>query len=61
MRYRAFLIPAIGILVVLIRIVNPAYPEGMMLAILFMNMLAPLIDHFVVRANIRRRLVRYGA
>lgn len=51
----------IGVLVVLIRVVNPAYPEGMMLAILFMNMLAPLIDHFVVQANIRRRLVRSAA
>ena len=48
----------IGILVVLIRVVNPAYPEGMMLAILFMNMFAPLIDHFVVKANIRRRVAR---
>ena len=51
----------IGVLVVLIRVVNPAYPEGMMLAILFMNMFAPLIDHFVVQANIRRRLVRSAA
>jgi len=48
----------IGILVVLIRCVNPAYPEGMMLAILFMNMFAPLADHFVVQANINRRLAR---
>lgn len=51
----------IGLLVVLIRVVNPAYPEGMMLAILFMNMFAPLIDHFVVRANVRRREARYAA
>ncbi len=50
----------IGSLCVLIRVVNPAYPEGMMLAILFMNLLAPLIDHFVVRANVRRRVVRSG-
>ena len=48
----------IGILCILIRIWNPAYPEGMMLSILFMNIFAPLIDHFVVRANIRRRLKR---
>lgn len=48
----------IGIMVVLVRVVNPAYPEGMMLAILFMNMFAPLIDHFVVQANIKRRLAR---
>jgi len=51
----------IGTLVILIRVVNPAYPEGMMLSILFMNMFAPLIDHFVVRANINRRLARSGA
>jgi Na+-transporting NADH:ubiquinone oxidoreductase subunit B len=51
----------IGLLVILIRVVNPAYPEGMMLAILFMNMFAPLIDHFVVQANISRRLARSGA
>jgi Na+-transporting NADH:ubiquinone oxidoreductase subunit B len=51
----------IGVLCVLIRVVNPAYPEGMMLAILFMNMMAPLLDHFVVRANIRRRVARSGA
>ena len=50
----------IGVLVVLIRCVNPAYPEGMMLAILFMNMFAPLIDHFFVRANVKRRLAHYG-
>jgi len=48
----------IGILVVLIRMVNPAYPEGVMLAILFMNVFAPLIDHFVVQQNIKRRLAR---
>ena len=44
-----------GALAVLIRVVNPAYPEGMMLAILFMNALAPLVDYFVVEANIKRR------
>jgi len=49
---------AIGVLVVLVRCVNPAYAEGMMLAILFMNMFAPLIDHFLVQANIKRRLKR---
>jgi len=49
------------VLAVLIRVVNPAYPEGMMLAILFMNMFAPLIDHYVVRANIQRRLARSAA
>lgn len=49
----------IGILTVLIRVVNPAYPEGMMLAILFMNVFAPLIDHYVVQANIKRRARRF--
>jgi Na+-transporting NADH:ubiquinone oxidoreductase subunit B len=48
----------IGVMVVLVRVVNPAYPEGMMLAILFMNLFAPLFDHFVVQANIQRRLAR---
>ena len=48
----------IGTMVVLIRVVNPAFPEGMMLAILFANLFAPLIDHFVVQANIKRRLAR---
>lgn len=46
----------IGFMVILIRTFNPAYPEGMMLAILFGNVFSPLIDHFVVRANIKRRL-----
>ena len=49
----------IGFMTVLIRVVNPAYPEGIMLAILFANILAPSIDHFVVQANIRRRQRRY--
>ena len=48
----------IGVMVVLIRVVNPAFPEGMMLAILFANLCAPLIDHFVMQANIKRRLAR---
>src|SRR5690606_22298177 len=48
----------IGLLAILIRVVNPAYPEGMMLAILFMNVMAPLIDHYVVQANIKRRMKR---
>jgi len=50
----------IGVMVVLVRVVNPAYPEGMMLAILFMNMFAPLIDYFIVNANIKRRSALYG-
>ncbi|MCB1693620.1 MAG: NADH:ubiquinone reductase (Na(+)-transporting) subunit B [Pseudomonadales bacterium] len=50
----------IGVMCVLIRVVNPAFPEGMMLAILFGNLLAPLIDWFVVQANVRRRLARSG-
>ena len=48
----------IGLMAVLIRVVNPAFPEGIMLAILFGNLFAPLIDHFVVQANIRRRELR---
>jgi len=48
----------IGLFAIMIRVFNPAYPEGMMLAILLMNMLAPLIDHVVVRNNIRKRLKR---
>ena len=51
----------IGVLAILIRVVNPAYPEGMMLAILFMNLFAALIDYFVVQANIKRRKARYAA
>ncbi len=51
----------IGVVVVLIRVVNPAYPEGMMLAILFMNLFSPLLDHFVVQRNIKRRMARYAA
>ena len=49
----------IGFMVVMIRVINPAFPEGMMLAILFGNVFAPLIDHFVVQANIRRRARRH--
>jgi Na+-transporting NADH:ubiquinone oxidoreductase subunit B len=48
----------IGIFAVLLRVVNPAYPEGMMLAILFMNVMAPLIDHYVVQSHIRHRMKR---
>lgn len=48
----------IGVFAILIRCVNPAYPEGMMLSILLMNVFAPLIDHVVVSANIRRRMKR---
>ena len=50
----------IGVMVVLIRVVNPAFPEGMMLSILFANMFAPVIDYFVVQANIRRRVKRHA-
>ena len=51
----------IGVLTVLVRAVNPAYPEGMMLAILFMNLFSALIDYYVVKANIKRRKARYAA
>ncbi len=48
----------IGVLTIVIRVLNPGYPEGMMLAILLMNIFAPLIDHYIVEANINRRLKR---
>jgi len=48
----------IGIIAIMIRILNPAYPEGVMLAILLMNVFAPLIDYYVVEGNIKRRLKR---
>jgi Na+-transporting NADH:ubiquinone oxidoreductase subunit B len=47
-----------GGIAILIRVLNPAYPEGVMLSILFMNIMAPLIDHYVIQANINRRLKR---
>ncbi len=51
----------IGIMVVLIRVVNPAFPEGMMLSILFANIFSPLIDYFVIQANIRKRARRHAS
>ncbi len=48
----------IGFLAILIRVINPAYPEGVMLAILLMNVFAPLIDHYVIEGNIKKRLKR---
>lgn len=56
--YYGFLI---GALTAIIRIVNPAYPEGVMLAILFANIVGPVIDHFVMESNIKRREKRYAA
>ena len=50
----------IGFMTWLIRVINPAFPEGIMLAILFANIFAPVIDHFVIQANIRRRLKRHA-
>ena len=50
----------VGLLTVIIRSINPAYPEGIMLAILLMNAFAPLIDYYVVQNNIKKRLVRYA-
>jgi len=50
----------IGFMTVMIRVVNPAFPEGIMLAILFANVFAPLFDHFVVQANVKRRALRHG-
>lgn len=49
-----------GVLTILIRVINPAYPEGVMLAILLANVFAPLIDYFVLQANIKRRKIRNG-
>ncbi|MEM8865070.1 MAG: NADH:ubiquinone reductase (Na(+)-transporting) subunit B [Planctomycetota bacterium] len=51
----------IGVITVLIRVINPAYPEGIMLAILFGNVMAPLIDYAVIQANVTRRAARYVA
>jgi len=50
----------IGVLAIMIRVANPAYPEGVMLAILLGNVFAPLFDYFVIRANIKRRMLRHG-
>jgi Na+-transporting NADH:ubiquinone oxidoreductase subunit B len=51
----------IGVMGILIRVLNPAFPEGWMLAILFMNMFAPFIDHFIVQSHIKKRMARYAA
>ena len=51
----------IGVMTILVRVVNPAFPEGIMLAILFGNVFAPLIDYRVVQANIKRRNARNAA
>lgn len=50
----------IGLFAVIVRVFNPAYPEGMMLAILLMNVFAPLIDHYVIQANVKRRKKRWA-
>jgi len=50
----------VGVLCILIRVANPAYPEGVMLAILLGNVFAPLFDYFVIQANVKRRMVRHG-
>jgi Na+-transporting NADH:ubiquinone oxidoreductase subunit B len=55
--YYGFLI---GVLIIVVRVLNPAYPEGLLVAILLMNVFSPLIDHYVVRSHIRRRRARYG-
>ena len=52
---------SIGVLVILIRVVNPAFPEGMMLAILFANLLAPVIDYCVTSYNTGKRMERYNS
>ncbi|MFL2573272.1 MAG: NADH:ubiquinone reductase (Na(+)-transporting) subunit B [Flavobacteriales bacterium] len=48
----------VGFFAIVIRVFNPAYPEGMMLAILFMNVFAPLIDHYIIEANVKKRIDR---
>ncbi len=50
----------IGLFVIIVRVFNPHIPEGVMLAILFMNVFAPLIDHYVLQANIRKRRKRWA-
>jgi Na+-transporting NADH:ubiquinone oxidoreductase subunit B len=50
----------IGVMTILIRVINPAFPEGIMLAILFGNVMAPLIDYYVIQANVKRRMARYA-
>ena len=50
----------IGVVAIVVRVMNPGFPEGMMLAILLMNMFAPAIDYFVVDRNISKRLKRGG-
>ena len=50
----------IGVMVILVRVINPAFPEGVMLAILFGNVFAPLIDYFVINSNIQRRKLKYA-
>ena len=50
----------VGVFCIMIRVFNPAYPEGVMLAILLMNVFAPTIDHYVVNANIKRRKKRWS-
>ncbi len=51
----------IGLMTILIRVINPAFAEGIMLAILFGNVMAPLIDYAVIAANVKRRAARYAA
>ena len=58
MLFRSVFGALIGVMTVLIRVINPAFPEGVMLAILFANLFAPLIDSMVVKANIKRRVLR---
>jgi len=50
----------IGVFAILIRLLNPAFPEGVMLAILLMNLFSALIDHYVIKANVKRRQARYA-
>lgn len=51
----------IGVMVIVVRVLNPAYPDGILVAILLMNLFAPLIDHYVVRAHVKKRRARYAS
>lgn len=51
----------IGVMIVVVRVLNPAYPDGILVGILFMNLFSPLIDHFVVGAHVKKRRARYAA
>ena len=57
--FSSSIVPLVGVFCILIRVFNPAYPEGVMLAILLMNVFAPTIDHYVIQSNINKRKKRW--